>query len=193
MPTERFQFTGEGGHQLAASLDLPDGEPLAYALFAHCFTCGKDVLAARRIAATLAGKRHRCAAVRLHGPRLQRGRFRQLHFFVQCRRSGAGRRPSCANFEKAPAILIGHSLGGAAVLAAAGQIPDAKAVVTIARAVRSRPCHRPVQGSHRGHPQAGQGRSLARRPALPDQQRIPRRHRRTWPDGRMSPICTRRC
>ena len=56
MPIERFQFEGEGGHQLAAALDLPDGEPDAYALFAHCFTCGKDVLAARRIAASLASK-----------------------------------------------------------------------------------------------------------------------------------------
>src|SRR6266404_5212671 len=56
MPTERFQFTGVGGHQLAASLDLPEREPLAYALFAHCFTCGKDVLAAKRIAVALAAK-----------------------------------------------------------------------------------------------------------------------------------------
>src|SRR5215213_4779374 len=56
MATERFQFTGEGGHQLAASLDLPEREPLAYALFAHCFTCGKDVLAAKRIALSLASK-----------------------------------------------------------------------------------------------------------------------------------------
>ena len=50
MPTERFQFTGEGGHQLAAALDMPDEPVQAYALFAHCFTCGKDVLAAKRIA-----------------------------------------------------------------------------------------------------------------------------------------------
>src|SRR4030088_3751634 len=56
MPTERFQFTGEGCHQLAASLDLPEREPTAYALFAHCFTCGKDVLAAKRIAVALAAK-----------------------------------------------------------------------------------------------------------------------------------------
>ena len=54
MPMERFQFTGEGGHLLAAALELPEGEPAAYALFAHCFTCGKDVLAARRISAGLA-------------------------------------------------------------------------------------------------------------------------------------------
>ena len=56
MPTERFQFTGEGGHQLAAALDLPERKPAAYALFAHCFTCGKDVLAAKRIAVALAAK-----------------------------------------------------------------------------------------------------------------------------------------
>ena len=56
MPTERFQFTGEGGHQLAAALDTPDGPVQAYALFAHCFTCGKDVLAAKRIATALAAK-----------------------------------------------------------------------------------------------------------------------------------------
>src|ERR1700742_295490 len=56
MPIERFQFEGEGGHKLAAALDLPDGEPSAYALFAHCFTCGKDVLAARRISTALAAK-----------------------------------------------------------------------------------------------------------------------------------------
>ena len=56
MPTERFQFTGEGGHMLAAALELPEGEPAAFALFAHCFTCGKDVLAAKRIAVALAAK-----------------------------------------------------------------------------------------------------------------------------------------
>src|SRR6516225_6651361 len=56
MPMERFQFTGEGGHLLAAALELPEGEPAAYALFAHCFTCGKDVLAAKRIAAALAAR-----------------------------------------------------------------------------------------------------------------------------------------
>ena len=56
MPNERFQFPGAEGQQLAAALELPEGEPLAYALFAHCFTCGKDVLAAKRIAVALAAK-----------------------------------------------------------------------------------------------------------------------------------------
>ena len=56
MAHERFQFTGEGGHQLAAALDMPDGPVHAYALFAHCFTCGKDVLAAKRIAEGLTAR-----------------------------------------------------------------------------------------------------------------------------------------
>ena len=50
MPSERFEFPNARGEKLAALLDLPAGQPVAYALFAHCFTCGKDVLAAKRIA-----------------------------------------------------------------------------------------------------------------------------------------------
>ena len=57
MPTERFQFPGTDGHLLAAALDLPDGPVIAYALFAHCFTCSKDTLAARRIAAALTDRK----------------------------------------------------------------------------------------------------------------------------------------
>ena len=53
MTTERFTFKGHSGHELAARLDLPDGPHLATALFAHCFTCGKDITAARRIASRL--------------------------------------------------------------------------------------------------------------------------------------------
>ena len=50
MPAQRFDFPNAEGHQLAALLDRPTGEPRAYAVFAHCFTCGKDVHAAKRIA-----------------------------------------------------------------------------------------------------------------------------------------------
>ena len=56
MANERFQFPGAEGQQLAAALEVPDQAPVAYALFAHCFTCGKDVLAAKRIAVALAAK-----------------------------------------------------------------------------------------------------------------------------------------
>src|SRR5437868_11945433 len=131
MPTERFQFSGEGSHQLAAALDLPDGEPLAYALFAHCFTCGKDGLAARRIATTLTSKGIAVLRFDFTGLGSSEGDFANSTFS-----SNVADLVRAADHlravRKAPAVLIGHSLGGAAVLAAAGQIPEAKAVVTIA-------------------------------------------------------------
>ena len=131
MPTERFQFTGSEGQQLAASLDLPEREPLGYALFAHCFTCGKDVLAAKRIAVALAAKGIAVLRFDFTGLGSSEGDFANSTFS-----SNVADLVLAANHlretRKAPAILIGHSLGGAAILAAAGQIPDAKAVVTIA-------------------------------------------------------------
>jgi uncharacterized OsmC-like protein/pimeloyl-ACP methyl ester carboxylesterase len=131
VPTERFQFTGEGGHQLAAALDLPDGPVHAYALFAHCFTCGKDVLAAKRIAVALAAKGIAVLRFDFTGLGSSEGDFANSTFS-----SNVADLVHAANHlretRQAPAILIGHSLGGAAILAAAGQIPDAKAVITIA-------------------------------------------------------------
>jgi uncharacterized OsmC-like protein/pimeloyl-ACP methyl ester carboxylesterase len=131
MPTERFQFTGSDGQQLAAALDLPEREPLAYALFAHCFTCGKDVLAAKRIATTLAAKGFAVLRFDFTGLGSSEGDFANSTFssnVADLVRAADHLRET----RKSPAILIGHSLGGAAILAAAGQIPDAKAVVTIA-------------------------------------------------------------
>jgi uncharacterized OsmC-like protein/fermentation-respiration switch protein FrsA (DUF1100 family) len=131
MPTERFQFTGEGGHQLAAALDLPEQEPLAYALFAHCFTCGKDVLAAKRIATALAAKGIAVLRFDFTGIGSSEGDFANSTFS-----SNVADLVHAANHlretRKAPTLLIGHSLGGAAILACAGQIAEAKAVVTIA-------------------------------------------------------------
>src|SRR6266850_2336783 len=131
MPTERFQFTGVGGHQLAASLDLPEREPVAYALFAHCFTCGKDVLAAKRIAVALAEKGIAVLRFDFTGLGSSEGDFANSTFssnVADLVRAADHLRET----RGVPALLIGHSLGGAAILAAAGQIPDAKAVVTIA-------------------------------------------------------------
>jgi len=131
VPTERFQFTGSEGQQLAAALDLPEREPLAYALFAHCFTCGKDVLAARRIAVALAAKGIAVLRFDFTGLGSSEGDFANSTFssnVADLVRAADHLRET----RRAPAILIGHSLGGAAILAAAGQIPDAKAVVTIA-------------------------------------------------------------
>jgi uncharacterized OsmC-like protein/pimeloyl-ACP methyl ester carboxylesterase len=131
MPTERFQFTGSDGNQLAAALDLPEREPLAYALFAHCFTCGKDGLAASRIAVALAAKGIAVLRFDFTGLGSSEGDFANSTFssnVADLVRAADHLRET----RKAPTILIGHSLGGAAVLAAAGQISEAKAVVTIA-------------------------------------------------------------
>src|SRR6202165_1764343 len=130
-PSQRFQFTGSEGQQLAAALDMPEREPVAYALFAHCFTCGKDVLAARRIAVELAAKGIAVLRFDFTGLGSSEGDFANSTFssnVADLVRAADHLRET----RKGPAILIGHSLGGAAVLAAAGQIPDAKAVVTIA-------------------------------------------------------------
>jgi len=131
VPTERFQFTGEDGHQLAAALDLPDGPVHAYALFAHCFTCGKDVLAAKRIATALAAKGIAVLRFDFTGLGSSEGDFANSTFS-----SNVADLVHAADHLREtrgpPSILIGHSLGGAAILAAAGQIPDAKAVVTVA-------------------------------------------------------------
>ncbi len=131
MPIERFHFEGEGGHQLAAALDLPDGEPSAYALFAHCFTCGKDGLAAKRISTALAAKGIAVLRFDFTGIGSSEGEFANATFS-----SNVADLVRAANHlratRQAPALLIGHSLGGAAILAAAGQIAEAKAVVTIA-------------------------------------------------------------
>lgn len=131
MRTERFQFSGADGQQLAATLDLPDTPPVAYALFAHCFTCGMNVLAAKRIASALAA--HGIAVLRFDftGIGASEGEFANTTFssnVVDLVRAADHLRET----KMAPAILIGHSLGGAAVLAAAEHVPEARAVVTIA-------------------------------------------------------------
>ena len=131
MPTERFQFQGSEGQQLAAALDTPEGPVRAYALFAHCFTCGKDVLAARRIAVALAARGIAVLRFDFTGLGSSEGDFANSTFssnVADLVRAADHLRQVYA----APALLIGHSLGGAAVLAAASQIPDAKAVATIA-------------------------------------------------------------
>ncbi|WP_409189586.1 alpha/beta fold hydrolase [Bradyrhizobium sp. RDM4] len=146
MPTERYQFTGEGGHQLSAALELPDGEPAAFALFAHCFTCGKDTLAAKRISVALAAKGIAVLRFDFTGLGSSEGDFANSTFS-----SNVADLVHAADHLRAtrtaPSILIGHSLGGAAILATAGQIPEAKAVATIA--APSDPAH--VTGLFKQH------------------------------------------
>ncbi|MGO4327667.1 alpha/beta fold hydrolase [Cupriavidus sp. 2TAF22] len=131
MEAQRLQFPGSDGQQLAARLDLPAGPVRAFALFAHCFTCGKDVLAATRIAQALTA--HGIGVLRFDFTGLggSGGDFANTNFS-----SNVADLLAAADYlrqqHRAPALLIGHSLGGAAVLAAAQGIPEAKAVVTIA-------------------------------------------------------------
>ena len=131
MRTERFEFANAKGEKLAATLDLPLGEPTAYALFAHCFTCGKDNLAAKRIAERLSV--NGIAALRFDFTGLggSEGTFANTHFTSNIDDLVAAA-DHLRRTHQAPAILIGHSLGGAAVLAAAHRIAEARCVVTIA-------------------------------------------------------------
>lgn len=131
MRSERYEFPNTRGEKLAAVLDLPLGEATAFALFAHCFTCGKDIRAAKSISERLAA--HGIAVLRFDFTGLgdSQGEFANTHFTSNVDDLVAAADHLRKN-RKAPALLIGHSLGGAAVLAAAHRIAEARAVVTIA-------------------------------------------------------------
>ena len=129
--SEKVTFPGSGGGKLAARLDLPQGRPRAFALFAHCFTCNKDVFAAARIAGGLAERGIAVLRFDFTGLGASEGDFANTNFS-----SNVEDLVRAADFLReayeAPKLLIGHSLGGAAVLAAAGRVPEARAVATIA-------------------------------------------------------------
>jgi len=131
MPAERFDFPNAQGQNLAALLDRPASEPRAYALFAHCFTCGKDTHAAKRVAEGLTALGIAVLRFDFTGLGSSEGEFANTTFS-----SNVGDLVAAANElrrrAQAPAILIGHSLGGTAVLAAAAEVAEARAVVTIA-------------------------------------------------------------
>ena len=130
MSTERIEFPGHSGDLLAARLDLPKGRVLATALFAHCFTCSKDIPAARRIAERLTMMGIAVLRFDFTGLGHSSGEFANTTFssnvddLLEAAKYLVGR-------DMAPSLLIGHSLGGAAVLKAAGDMPSVRAVVTI--------------------------------------------------------------
>ncbi|PWK62846.1 bifunctional alpha/beta hydrolase/OsmC family protein [Roseicyclus mahoneyensis] len=130
MPTERFTFPGHDGHALAARLDLPEGPHLATALMAHCFTCGKDIAAARRISARLAGMGIAVLRFDFTGLGHSEGEFANTSFTSNVEDLLAAAR-ALSDRGMPPGLLIGHSLGGAAALRAAPQMDRVKAVVTI--------------------------------------------------------------
>ena len=130
MKTERVTFKGHSGADLSARLDLPDGPLLTTALFAHCFTCSKDSLAARRIAARLTGAGIAVLRFDFTGLGASEGAFEETTFS-----SNVDDLIAACGYLSArgmqPAMLIGHSLGGAAVLKAGAQMDNIRAVVTL--------------------------------------------------------------
>ncbi|GAA1994008.1 bifunctional alpha/beta hydrolase/OsmC family protein [Catenulispora subtropica] len=128
--SQKITFTGSGGDALAARLELPAGPPRAYAVFAHCFTCGKDAFAAARIARALTG--HGIAVLRFDFTGLGQsdGDFGNTGFSSNIQDLIAAA-DHLRTHHAAPSLLIGHSLGGAAVLAARVHIPEVRAVATI--------------------------------------------------------------
>ncbi len=130
MKTETFSFAGHGGATLSGRLDLPEGPVRATALFAHCFTCTKNILPARRIAARLAEAGIAVLRFDFTGLGESEGDFAETTFASNVDDLLAAA-ASLGARDMAPSLLIGHSLGGTAVLKAAAALPGVKAVVTI--------------------------------------------------------------
>lgn len=126
----RLTFEGDLGDELAGLLEIPDHEPKAYVLLAHCFTCGKDIPAASRIARNLVDSQYAVLRFDFTGLGGSDGDFSNTNFS-----SNVGDLVAAANFLRdhyqAPKLLVGHSLGGTAVLAAAHHIPESVGIVTI--------------------------------------------------------------
>jgi putative redox protein len=127
---ERVTFPGSQGAELAARLDLPAGPARAFALFAHCFTCSKDIAAASRIANALTDVGFGVLRFDFTGLGMSEGEFENTNFT-----SNTDDLVAAANWlraeHRAPQLLVGHSLGGAAVLAIAAEIAEVRAVATI--------------------------------------------------------------
>lgn len=127
--TRKTEFKGAGGEDLAAALDLPH-KPRAYALFAHCFSCTKDIKAAREIARALRAEGFAVMRFDFTGLGASEGEFANTNFS-----SNVDDLVAAADFLRetyeAPSILIGHSLGGVAAIVAATRIPEVKGVATI--------------------------------------------------------------
>ena len=131
MNFKKLFFQGASGDRLAARLDLPPaGKPIAYAIFAHCFTCTKNIKAAGNISLALTGSGIAVFRFDFTGLGESEGDFADTNFSSNVEDLAAAGEFLKIHYS-APSILIGHSLGGAAVLQAAAGIPSAVAVVTI--------------------------------------------------------------
>ncbi len=128
--TQRVDFDGSQGAKLSARLDMPAGIIKAYAIFAHCFTCSKDLHATKRISAELANQGIAVLRFDFTGLGNSKGDFASTNFSSNKEDLLVAANYLREHFE-APSLLIGHSLGGAAVLSIASEIPEVKAVATI--------------------------------------------------------------
>lgn len=131
MQTEKVTFTTDEGTELSARLELPiDQHPHAYALFAHCFTCNKNLSAVRNISRALARRGFGVLRFDFTGLGESEGDFADTNFSSNIQDLLAAARFMGTRYEP-PSLLIGHSLGGAAVLRAAYELESVKAVATI--------------------------------------------------------------
>ncbi|MCB0019244.1 MAG: alpha/beta fold hydrolase [Anaerolineales bacterium] len=130
MSFRKITFPNSEGLQLGARLDLPAGRPTAYALFAHCFTCSKELQAVDEISQALTGEGIAVFRFDFTGLGESEGEFADTNFSSNVADLVTAAAFMAAEYE-GPQLLIGHSLGGAAVLQAAGSIPSARAVATI--------------------------------------------------------------
>lgn len=134
MAREKFEFDNGRGERLAGLLETPDAgraEDWRYAVFAHCFTCGKDVAAAGRISRALAARGIAVLRFDFTGLGNSDGDFANTNFSSNIQDLIAAAE-ALGREHRAPSLLVGHSLGGAAVLAAAHALPEVKAIATIA-------------------------------------------------------------
>jgi putative redox protein len=132
MQFKKLEFANAAGQRLSARLDLPaDSKPVAYSLFAHCFTCSKNIKAISHISQALTRKGFAVLRFDFTGLGESEGEFADTNFSSNVDDLVMAAHFMADNF-RAPQILIGHSLGGAAVLQAAAKIPSALAVITIA-------------------------------------------------------------
>ena len=128
--SQRFDFPNGQNETLSGRLELPNFTPKAFAIFAHCFTCGKDVIAASRISRELC--RHGIGVLRFDFTGLgnSQGDFANTNFSSNVEDIIHASESLGQQFQL-PSLLVGHSLGGAAVIAAASQLPTVKVVAAI--------------------------------------------------------------
>lgn len=128
--SQKILFPSAAGVELAASLDSPAEPPLAYAVFAHCFTCSKDFIAASYISRSLAEQRIAVLRFDFTGLGNSQGDFANTNFSSNVDDLVAAAQFLRANYEM-PKLVVGHSLGGTAAIVAASRLPEIRAVATV--------------------------------------------------------------